>query len=981
MAYQPKSYKKFVATAATATLVASAIVPVASASGFSDVPADNEFATYINALTEAGIIGGYASDNTFRPNNKLTRGQVAIMLGRWLENNGATIPADWDTNPRFEDVSTSNEELAKYAALVKDTGVFTGVAGKLNAADNITRENMAVVLDRISKTVTGTSLVELAAEIEDVTVEDLEATQYGEQVQALADLGITTVSNFRPKETVSRAQFAKFLYQSIEVIESTDKEQTTELAGVEAVGAKKIAVTFKEAVDTTKAKFEVKKGTVTSNISEITWNEDKTVATIELTNKLTAGDYVVAVSGLTEEALTKTIVAADEKVAKIDILSDKAVVSVDGTSATVGYTVSNQYGEDLTNNTSLTVTASGVAVNASPDTAAVKGNVTFKTATGAKEGDLAVVTLIHTGTGVAASQTVTLSAKSAVTEIAVTGVYNKDGKTLTETTDLSKDFFYLVVEGKDQYGKEVSTDLLNGLILNNTNKTIVDVASSFETLTIDGKEKTVLKLTGTPKSGETTVMLISTANGKSTSYTVKVEEAQRADTLKFEVPALAVANEKLFVPVTVFDKDGKEITDLEVINNATRGISVTGATNTIKKNADGVIGVEIAAGNVTEGYLTLVGLSSTAKSEIANVEIKAAAKPTVIRGLAKEVSKVLTGNKTINAADVVVEDQYGRAMTSETTPLTLAADENAASGYRIAVADNAANTVLGNAGTTSYIYASTGAELVKGTNGTEKVEFKLQQKVNGAWTDLSNSAQEVTFEVTDGTEYVSYEVKEIGSLLDEAGAKLSENASYTKDVVVYGVLPSGNKVALGTDAYSVDVPKFVTYTDGKVNVTSADSSEVNYGEATSVEANVVVTVNATGEQFTQKVTVSKAAPTVADFKVVAAGETASTVTEFNNLTELTDVTVTANTVTANTLVDFVLVDSYGVVHTVGTVSEFVPTIKLVGTPAVANTVTLSLQNTYDLAISSIEKGEKVTVKANVSGIEKSFTVTGAYEAE
>jgi hypothetical protein len=41
MAYQPKSYKKFVATAATATLVASAVAPVAfaakPASEFTDV--------------------------------------------------------------------------------------------------------------------------------------------------------------------------------------------------------------------------------------------------------------------------------------------------------------------------------------------------------------------------------------------------------------------------------------------------------------------------------------------------------------------------------------------------------------------------------------------------------------------------------------------------------------------------------------------------------------------------------------------------------------------------------------------------------------------------------------------------------------------------------------------------------------------------------------------------------------------------------
>lgn len=226
MGYQQKSYKKFVATAATATLVASAIVPVASAAGFSDVSENSEFAPFINALVEEGIINGYASDNTFRPNNKLTRGQVAIMLGRWLENNGEIVPTDWNTVQRFNDVpvnatTASGKELAKYAALVKETGVFTGVLGSLNPGQNITRENMAVVLDRVASAVTGFSLVEVAEEIEDVTVADLNTAQaaYQDEIQALADLGITTVSNFRPKEQVSRAQFAKFLYTTFEVIE------------------------------------------------------------------------------------------------------------------------------------------------------------------------------------------------------------------------------------------------------------------------------------------------------------------------------------------------------------------------------------------------------------------------------------------------------------------------------------------------------------------------------------------------------------------------------------------------------------------------------------------------------------------------------------------------------------------------------------------------------------------------------------------
>ena len=59
MANQPKKYKKFVATAATATLVASAIVPVASAASLSDI-AGNTHEDAINALVEAGIINGYA---------------------------------------------------------------------------------------------------------------------------------------------------------------------------------------------------------------------------------------------------------------------------------------------------------------------------------------------------------------------------------------------------------------------------------------------------------------------------------------------------------------------------------------------------------------------------------------------------------------------------------------------------------------------------------------------------------------------------------------------------------------------------------------------------------------------------------------------------------------------------------------------------------------------------------------------------------
>ena len=312
MGYQQKSYKKFVATAATATLVASAIVPVASAAGFSDVSENNEFAPYINALVEEGIINGYASDNTFRPSNKLTRGQVAIMLGRWLENNGATVPADWNTVSRFEDVpanatSAAGKELAKYAALVKDSGVFTGVLGNLNPSQNITRENMAVVLDRVTSTVAGISLVELAEEIEDVKVSDLATAQtaYQDEIQALADLGITTVSNFRPKEQLSRAQFAKFLYTTLEIIEEVTaplsaEELKAEVASIVGTLPEVNAITTVEQAQAAKT-VAAEATTALAEIETVIAEGEYTEAEVKDLNKVVA-DAKTAVAAVVTKA-------------------------------------------------------------------------------------------------------------------------------------------------------------------------------------------------------------------------------------------------------------------------------------------------------------------------------------------------------------------------------------------------------------------------------------------------------------------------------------------------------------------------------------------------------------------------------------------------------------------------------------------------------------------------------------------------------
>ena len=251
MANQPKKYKKFVATAATATLVASAIVPVASAAGFTDVE-NNTHKDAINALSDAGIINGYA-DGTFKPNQTINRGQVVKLLGRWLETEGFEVPSDWETSQRFKDLPlTAEKELVKYAALAKDAGVFAGSNGNLNYTQSMQRQQMAVVLVRAINEIYDLDLV---AEYKEAgfksEISDLGAAFSAEQREAITALEYAELTNaanlpgkaFKPADSITRGQFASFLYRTInlEIEEVAD-------ATVKAINNTTVEVTFDEEV-------------------------------------------------------------------------------------------------------------------------------------------------------------------------------------------------------------------------------------------------------------------------------------------------------------------------------------------------------------------------------------------------------------------------------------------------------------------------------------------------------------------------------------------------------------------------------------------------------------------------------------------------------------------------------------------------------------------------------------------------------------
>ena len=88
---------------ATSTATRTVAPPTATACPiqFTDVPANHTFYTSIRCLACRGIVSGY-SDGTFRPNNQVTRGQLAKMVSNAA---GFSEPVSGQT---FEDVPLTN---------------------------------------------------------------------------------------------------------------------------------------------------------------------------------------------------------------------------------------------------------------------------------------------------------------------------------------------------------------------------------------------------------------------------------------------------------------------------------------------------------------------------------------------------------------------------------------------------------------------------------------------------------------------------------------------------------------------------------------------------------------------------------------------------------------------------------------------------------------------------------------------------------
>ena len=219
MAYQSNSYKKFVATAATATLVATAVVPATFAAevkpaAFSDVGASYEAA--VNFVIANNIAKGL-SETQFGVQSQIKRGDVAIMIANAANLNNEDAP------------SAGFTDVPKRGALainsLKAAGVVNGkTATNFGFEDSITRGEAAIML---------TNAFDLEGNVKDLKFTDV-SDRYDEAVAALVANKVTqgiNATQFGTENPIKRGDFAKFLFALEEYI----VDQTTTPAATAAV--------------------------------------------------------------------------------------------------------------------------------------------------------------------------------------------------------------------------------------------------------------------------------------------------------------------------------------------------------------------------------------------------------------------------------------------------------------------------------------------------------------------------------------------------------------------------------------------------------------------------------------------------------------------------------------------------------------------------------------------------------------------------
>lgn len=171
---------------------------------FTDVDENAWYAPFVEKMAAAGLVNGY-EDNSFKPMSTITRAEVAAILYRMAGSPEA------EAKEVFSDVPAAMW-CAKAVAWCADNGIVLGADGKFMPSANVTRQDLAVMINRMNEKILK---LELPADGEAPAFADNDeiAAYAAEAIYTLQKAGIVNGADgrFNPKGTATRAEACKML--------------------------------------------------------------------------------------------------------------------------------------------------------------------------------------------------------------------------------------------------------------------------------------------------------------------------------------------------------------------------------------------------------------------------------------------------------------------------------------------------------------------------------------------------------------------------------------------------------------------------------------------------------------------------------------------------------------------------------------------------------------------------------------------------
>ncbi|WP_338751890.1 S-layer homology domain-containing protein [Bacillus sp. FJAT-52991] len=679
MGFQAKSYRKFIAASATATLVATAVTP-AFAAGFTDV--NDRVKDAVNYLVDNEIAKG-TSDTTFGTYNEIIRADAAVMIANALKLDTTNAP-----DAGFTDVPARAKGAVN---ALKAAGILNGkTETKFGANDNLTRGEMAIIITRAYK---------LDGEGTNHSFSDV-GKNYTAAVNALLKNKITsgkTDTTFGTADNINRGDFAVFLYRA-ETLEVAD----VAIESVAAMNPTSAKVTFSKPVDKLdKANVAVaNKATGQKQlIKSITLSEDKKSATVEFYESVKANQTYTFDVTMGTDKLASELVVGSLKPAEI-LVEDQTVVA--GQATPIKYVIKDENGVDVTAN--YPANAQGLSFESPAQSAISNGVITLQ------EGLTTTVKVVYKENDkvVAESKTATISANKEVPTtlsnwtVAAAKPNFADANYKQNTVVHAGDSMKIFTQVKDQFGLEITNPTVEFESLN-TGVAVVDKSTG--QITVMGTGKAPIKVT--------------VKNGDKVAFTQTIEldvrEAVAIKEVKLDQSALTLSTNDqtgLNVKATVLDQFGNPMVNQEVKTTVKDSKTDVVADASVTTDDKGVATINVKAKDAAAAGKYVVEIKAgEVKTELA-VELKApgAFAHYDVRGLANEldintkdaknkmtVSTLSVDNSGLaiqeeTGATVVVKDKDGKALAADSTKvgvagnvITLGKDAKAGEEYTVEV--------------------------------------------------------------------------------------------------------------------------------------------------------------------------------------------------------------------------------------------------------------------------------------------------------